>query len=93
MGRPLVDRADRAELVSWSRAQGGEKYMSSTDMYRHLNLLENLVAGNVSLCLNGGLHPYLNAIIGQSGFPPQDRHDLFSGIGHAIRPQDGPQPW
>ncbi|KAI9573877.1 hypothetical protein HD554DRAFT_2310459 [Boletus coccyginus] len=42
-GGPLINRGDHADRVAGSIALGGDTYMSSEDMYRHLNLLENLV--------------------------------------------------
>jgi len=45
----LVERGDHMARALESAAQGGDKYMSSKDMYRHLNLLQNLVPRTVSI--------------------------------------------
>ena len=40
---PLINRGDHDARVADGVTKGGEKYMSSKDMYRHLNLLQELV--------------------------------------------------
>ena len=40
---PLIKRGDHHTRATDGTTKGGEKYMSSRDMYRHLNLLQELV--------------------------------------------------
>ena len=40
---PLINRGDHHARAADCATKGGEKYMSSKDMYRHLNLLQELV--------------------------------------------------
>jgi len=42
-GDPLIRQGNHADRVAESIAQGGGTYMTSEDLYRHLNMLENLV--------------------------------------------------
>jgi len=42
-GRSLVTQGNHVDRVAESITQGGETYMTSQDMHRHLNMLENLV--------------------------------------------------
>ena len=44
-----IGDGDYTGLAEWSKIQGGNYYMSSSHMYRHLNFLENLVSSIVSV--------------------------------------------
>ena len=46
-GNPLVNQGNHASRMAESIAQGGETYMTSENMYHHLNMLENLVPKTV----------------------------------------------
>jgi len=39
----LINRGDHNARAAEAATKGGEKYMSSSDMYRHLNLMQELV--------------------------------------------------
>ncbi|KAF9643708.1 hypothetical protein BDM02DRAFT_1362680 [Thelephora ganbajun] len=95
LGGSLIIRSDHADHVADSIARGGDTYMSSKDMYRHLNLLENLVPRvnkegtrlwmntiffRVSAMLSGGKSMVLN--LGQN-IPPVSV--LVPGQAHSLR--------
>ena len=44
-----IGGGDYTGLARWSAIQGENKYMSSSDMYVHLNFLENLIFSTVSV--------------------------------------------
>ena len=91
-GDPLVRQGNHTDRVAESIAQGGGIYMTSEDMYRHLNMLENLVPKTVRLYPASPSLPCSIATTERGGRPPMDRRYLLPGVGHAVRQQeDGAQ--
>jgi hypothetical protein len=82
----LINQGNHANRVAESVAQGGEAYMTSENMYYHLNMLENLVPRTVRL-YSGSCSPSssLRATIERGGRSPMDRRHLLSGVDHVIR--------
>ena len=87
-GRRLIRQGNHADRVAEIIAQGGGAYMTSAEMYRHLNMLENLVPKPVCLYSVSPSSPCSSPTTEQGGHPPMDRGYLLPGVGHAIRQQE-----
>ena len=53
----LVEKGNHATRAAESAARGGDEYMSSKNMYSHLNLLQNLVPRTVSVVFQHRVSP------------------------------------
>ena len=86
-GNLLVKQGNHSACAAESIAQGGETYMTSENMYQHLNMLENLVPRTVRL-YSTRCPPCSCAITERGGHSPIDRCHLLSGVGHVIKQEE-----
>ena len=79
----LIKHGDHGTRAAGCAIQGSDKYLSSSDMYRHLNLLQELVSVRHNLLY----YPALNASPGGDENSFGNRNHLVPCIGHVTRRQ------
>jgi hypothetical protein len=88
-GNILVHEGDQAKSVDWSVGRGGDTYMTSKDMYRHLNMLANLVPTTVHPNFTCWFQPHSSAAATvRGGCPLVDRYHVLSGGSNVVGQQE-----
>ncbi|KAF9642126.1 hypothetical protein BDM02DRAFT_3124827 [Thelephora ganbajun] len=90
-GGTLIIRSDHADRVPGSVAQGGDAYMSSEGMYRHLNLLENLVPRTVGLN-EAGTRLWIDTMFFCVSAMLSDEKRMVLNLGQRVPPVSVPMP-